>query len=213
MKHLDITFDLETCSLDVNAAVMQVAAVAWNRSAQMTDDLFIPQVVDFVANVDLQSCFFDGFDFDRKTQKFWCDQPQDVKNILMNADKYPLREVIENFFSWITDTKSMVGAETVCLWSQGADFDIAILRHICRKYDLQMPLPYHNFRDARTFIIESGAHFACKDWQTALANHNEVYSAFPNMPEDKHLVHDACYDARRTTWTLWQVFSLLPEPQ
>lgn len=34
MKTLDVTFDLETCSLQPTAAVMSVGAVAWDRTAQ-----------------------------------------------------------------------------------------------------------------------------------------------------------------------------------
>ena len=40
MKHLDITFDLETCSTKVTAAIMQLRAVAWNRNAETSDDIF-----------------------------------------------------------------------------------------------------------------------------------------------------------------------------
>lgn len=31
MKHLDVTFDLETASLSPTAAIIQIGAVAWNR--------------------------------------------------------------------------------------------------------------------------------------------------------------------------------------
>ena len=40
MKELDITFDLETCSLSSNAAVMQIAAVAWVRTHEVSESLF-----------------------------------------------------------------------------------------------------------------------------------------------------------------------------
>lgn len=40
MKELDITFDLETCSLASNAAVMQIAAVAWVRTHEVSESLF-----------------------------------------------------------------------------------------------------------------------------------------------------------------------------
>ena len=77
MKIIDVTIDLETCSLAANAAVMQVSAVAWNRHATAADELFVKNIPAFDARVDLRSCVMDGFDFDRETIKWWSNKPQE----------------------------------------------------------------------------------------------------------------------------------------
>ena len=70
MKELDITFDLETCSLASNAAVMQIAAVAWVRTHEVSESLF-KEDDSYNTGVDLRSCVMDGLDFDPKTIA-WC---------------------------------------------------------------------------------------------------------------------------------------------
>lgn len=40
MKHLDVTFDLETASLSPTAAIIQIGAVAWNRFEEKSERLF-----------------------------------------------------------------------------------------------------------------------------------------------------------------------------
>ncbi len=213
MKHLDLTFDLETCSLSVNAAVLQIAAVAWDRHAQNQSQVFLKNVPEFVANVDLRSCFRDGFDFDSSTQKWWMAQQKEVQEKVFEGDCYPLKEVAENFIAWIKDAMMITGAESVCLWAEGSDYDNAILRTILRTYNLELPFSYRCLRDARTFVIEICSHFILPDAQEGIADNNKVYSVLPKMPDDEHLTHSAIYDAIRTSWALWQAFSLLPDPE
>ena len=65
MKHLDITFDLETLSLESNAAVLQLGAVAWNRHADSPETLLVTESTPtFQTSVDLRTCVGSGFDFD-----------------------------------------------------------------------------------------------------------------------------------------------------
>lgn len=212
MKIIDVTIDLETCSLAANAAVMQVSAVAWNRHATDADELFVKNISAFDARVDLRSCVMDGFDFDRETIKWWSNKPQELKDEITNGDCYPIKEVFEQFAQWMTEAKEYSQAVVVCLWAQGADFDIAILRHVLNKYGIKLPIGYRDFRDARTFIAEVGSRMLLEDHVDGIADHGKVYAMLPDFPE-KADVHNALFDAKRTTWSLWHVISSIPDRQ
>ena len=133
--NLNITFDLETCALCPTAAVMSIGAVAWNADAE--DNPFTEGFSGdycFYRHVDLRSSFVDGFTFDGKTSEWWATQDEDAKKALLEYDDVPLRSidgVIEDFFSFIQHVQEETSAKNVKLWSQGTDFDIAILRNIC----------------------------------------------------------------------------------
>lgn len=206
MKIFDVTIDLETCSLEPNAAVLQVAAVAWQRNALASEELFFTDVPPFDAKVDLRSCVMDGFDFDRDTCRWWSQQPEQLRQEIAGGDCYPVNEVFDNFIQWLTEVKTAHKADTLCIWSQGADFDIAILRNVLRRYNLSLPTSYRNFRDARTFIAEVGSRVILSDPSEGLADHNKIYESLPPFPE-KENVHNALFDARRTSWSLWNIMS------
>ena len=211
-KIIDITFDLESLSLASNAAVLQVAAVAFNRHAETADNLFPTNLPPFESNVDIRSCVADGFDFQPATVKWWSEKPQEVKDEVLSGDCYPLSEVIEAFIQWINDIKMLTKADVACLWAQGSDFDISVLRTILRTYGMerQFPVHFHDFRDARTFIAEIGSHYMGLE-NDGLADHAKIYEKMPPYPEEGN-VHSATYDCRRTSWSVWQCFSLLPDP-
>lgn len=212
MKLIDVTFDLESLSLASNAAVLQIAAVAFDRYAIDGEELFPKSLPDFEAKVDIRSCVMDGFDFSPATVKWWSEKPQEVKNEVLSGDCYPLPDVVGSFCEWLTDIQTLTKADIVLLWAQGSDFDISVLRTILRTYGMEkkFPIPYHNFRDARTFIAEIGSRFALTGHE-GLADHSKIYASLPSYPEEGN-VHSATYDCRRTSWSLWHCFSLMPDP-
>ena len=85
MRLLDITIDLETCSLSSHAAIMQIAAVAWDRLSKDRSQMFFGKVSKpeetehFVRNIDLNSQFVEGlWDFDQKTADWWGKQKREA---------------------------------------------------------------------------------------------------------------------------------------
>lgn len=110
---IDITFDLETCALCPNAAVMSIGAVVWNRYAE--DSPFEewggrdePVYKNFSAHVDLRGMFLDGFSFDKETADWWSRQEPDAKRALLDNDSEdspcsPIDKVIKDFFDWMSD--------------------------------------------------------------------------------------------------------------
>lgn len=207
---INITFDLETCALCPTAAVMSIGAVAWNADAE--DNPFtegLPGYYCFYRHVDLRSSFVDGFTFDGKTSEWWATQNEGAKKALLEYDDVPLRSidgVIEDFFGFIQHVQEETSAKNVKLWSQGTDFDIAILRNICGKYDIEIPVSYKNFRDHRTFFLE-GAKIVCGkagvDFDERKAYQLVEKYDGPGEP------HNPVFDCKRSIFSTWQMMKRL----
>ena len=203
--NLNITFDLETCALCPTAAVMSIGAVAWNADAE--DNPFtdrFPGEYCFYRHVDLRSSFVDGFTFDGKTSEWWATRNEDAKKALLEYDDVPLRSidgVIEDFFGFIQHVQKETSSKEVKLWSQGTDFDIAILKNICGKYDIEIPVSYKNFRDHRTFFMEGANIVGGKAGKNAYSLVHEYDG--PGEP------HHPVYDCKRSIYSTWQMMKRL----
>lgn len=210
MKHLDITFDLETLGLSSYAAVMQIAAVVWDRNLKENPFVYNLdlEVESFNQAIDLRTCVFDGFEFNQDTLNWWAKQNSNLKvSLLLNEELMPINEAFSNFIYWIADVKEKYDAESVCLWCQGSDFDISILKNVCKKYQIDLPIKYTDFRDARTFILET---IYKKDaggfsFENVGINYKDI-SPLPTEFEKQELIlHNALYDCLKTTWNVWQM--------
>lgn len=215
--------DLETVATTANAAVMQVAAVAWMRDAERDPfyrnvDIDLSEDYDnpFNEYIDLRSCVVDGFDFDQKTVAWWSRQKAEAKQAVCEGLPEPVEEVFCRFIHWLESVMKDTGAESICLWCQGMDFDGAILRNICTKYDLQLPFKYQQFRDCRTIIIEAAVACCHSDRQQILTDPSKAYDFYEPLPDEYchgKVAHDALYDAVRSTWNTWQALRMIQQKQ
>ncbi len=213
---IDITFDFETCALCPTAAVMSIGAVAWNRDADgdpfgQWKDGNEPRYKTFAMHVDLRSSFLDGFTFDKATSDWWAKQNDEAKRAVLESDNEsspcsPVKYVVSNFFDWIIDVQHDTDFEDVSLWSQGTDFDIAILRNICNKYNIKIPVSHKNFRDHRTFYME-GAKFIC-DISGAEFEPRRAY-ALVDEYNGAGQAHDPVYDCKKSIYSTWQMMKYL----
>lgn len=203
MRHIDITIDIETASTAVDAAIMQIAAVAWNREA--TGEIFIKDIPPFVAHIDLRSCVALGLDFDRDTVKWWSQRPDEVKHTVLCQEAHPLADALEGFNDWLDDLREQTHCATVNAWAHGSDFDMAILRNAYTRCGCRWPFRHRDIRDSRTLILEVGAVAYGIDGHTD-NDYVDVYSRLShyNLAE----AHDALYDAVRVSK---QVFTVLNE--
>lgn len=215
---LDITIDFETCSLCPTAAVMSIGAVAWRR-----DNLHSPfynlkggkqdPASVFSCHIDLRSMFINGFTFDEKTAAWWKSKTDEAKASLLSSDSYdlpcrPIDVAVKDLFDWIEDFKKEQGEQDVCLWSQGTDFDIAILRNICYKLNINIPVHYTFFRDHRTFIYEA-ARLICNA-RGVFYRPSEVYDLVEDYKDvEKGAEHDPVFDCKRSIYSTWQMMKKL----
>ena len=215
---LDITIDFETCSLCPTAAVMSIGAVAWRRDNtaspfyNLKGDKQDPASV-FSCHIDLRSMFINGFTFDEKTAAWWKTKTDEAKASLLSSDSYdlpcrPIDMAVKDLFEWMQDFKKEQGEQDICLWSQGTDFDIAILRYICYKFGIDMPLPHTGFRDHRTFIYEA-ARLIYKAREEPYNPSKAYYLVEDYKNIEKGAEHDPVFDCNRSIYSTWQMMRKL----
>lgn len=250
-KHLDITLDLETTSLSSHAAIMQIAAVAWDRSAEDAGHMFVTKPAIAYArkaedidclcvSVDLNSQFVEGlWDFSQSASEWWRRQSDAAKHAVVghaditkgdwrrhtaavwkDPEKMVLNSALLAFDEWVKSLVQRCEAREVCLWCQGTDFDIPILRYAAECCSLSSLLPKHKFfRDCRTAIYEIVAAWLGKPDGDAPYSRLDLlndpllaYKVLPDLPESfgtRENAHGALYDCIRSTWFTWQALELI----
>lgn len=207
MKTLDLTVDLETCALTPTAAVMTIGAVAWDRYSNQTPFISHNGETDFFARIDLASCFVEGLTIDSDTQDWWKKQSEEAKKALLKGEAVDIRLAMELLFTWIEGIKQMVGAESVCLWSQGSDFDIAILRNICYQLGMELPIRYSNFRDHRTVCMEM-ADILMDEGQLEnipAKKPCKAYELVERYTDGEGITHTPLFDCKKSIYSTWQM--------
>ena len=226
MKHLDITIDFETCAMTANAAVMQVAMVPWLRDND-ADPFSFDDMDIYEGCVDLRTCVVDGFDFDQETIKWWSERNLKAKEAVTKGEPKAVDDVLIGMLNYIRELKEKHALTSIFVWCQGMDFDIAILRNLCRKYGVKLEenIPHTSFRDCRTVILEAALIEASRSLngkstrangiilpEQILAGSYDVYKMFDPLPERYSAgseAHDALYDALRSSWNTWQALKWL----
>jgi len=93
---------------------------------------------------------------DQSTIEWWAKQNEEARGIFKECETVGrnLEECMQEFVEWVAPHKGLV------VWSNGATFDIMIMEHILKSYDLAVPWHFWNQRCYRTiksiFKIENG---------------------------------------------------------
>ena len=197
MRTIDITFDLETTSLQPTAAIMSFGAVAWNRQAKNNPFLLNDNTAVGGDGKDgyghytilaphLSQQFFSGFDFDRETARWWNSQSDDAKDAIIKAKHVSCDQLIVKFYYWLRSVLDVAGADSYRLWCQGSDFDLAIFRHFLSVFDTDHLIKLHHcyFRDARTFTLEAvETIFKAGKWGELVDSPDYKYDDFRSDPQ------------------------------
>lgn len=224
---IDITIDFETTSLAPTAAIMSVGAVAWKRYDEESpffgrgDGLL--RYPTFSAHVDLRSCFVEGFTFDQSTAEWWSHQSEKAKQALLDYDDgdnpcLPIDIVIADLLGWIKDdVQEALGDTELCLWAQGTDFDIAILRYACYKLGIKFTIKHTQFRDHRTYYLE-GARLLwllnnALDHEKVRFSVDWAYKQTQDYQDiaDEGAAHDPIFDCKRSIYSTWQMMKKIRE--
>lgn len=227
MKHLDFTIDFETCSLSANAAIMQVAVVPWRRDADVEPFMSKADAEPFVNYVDLRSCVVEGMDFDPATVSWWSRQSDDAKRAVCEGLAEPVTDITVGALNYLRDIVKQYQLESICLWAHGMDVDVAILRSLCRRFDIDLEdiVPHTSFRDCRTLILEAALIEAERSMTGKSTRANGIamphqiqndptlaYKIFDPLPSQYDgIQHDAIYDATRSSWYTWQALKTLQQ--
>ena len=173
----------------------------------------------FFAHVDLRSMFINGFAFDKSTAEWWSKQSDEAKASLLGNDSdeapcQPIDVVVNDLFGWIAYIKKKLGDDEICLWAQGTDFDVAVLRYICWKLGIKLEIKHTSLRDHRTFYLE----LARIIWDAADPNEepfdlDKAYALTTDYKDitDEGAAHDPIFDCKRSIYSTWQMMKKIRE--
>ena len=216
-KLIDIVFDLETVALCPTAAPMQIAACAFSRDNLgefITDN--DGRAVILNEGVDLTTAVMAGLTFDSDTINFWTKQKEAVQLSVMQLERHQIEYVPQLLVDYARKVMKLTEADKVCIWCQGTDFDVAILRNIAYLFrdnqevenDITWPWKHTQYRDCRTYIQEMGKMlFDLND--VDVANHPRlVYDKLPQFETEQSMTHDALYDSMKSAWSVMQLMQV-----
>lgn len=136
-----VMVDLETLSTRKDAAIIQIAARAFDPN-----DASVP---------GLAFCMFisnpvDSGHVDSRTIAWWLQQKPAARiGKAMQDEGVSLAFALTEFARWLRDLQSH-NDEDLCLWSHGAAFDIAILAQAYATHGIEQPWSYRAEFDTRT---------------------------------------------------------------
>lgn len=163
MKHVMV--DLETFGRKSGCAIAAIGAVAFEEEGPLGDN-FYRAISEPVGTVDMS------------TIKWWLNQDDAVRKVLMSKDAVPHEQALSEFYQFFRDQ----GARY--LWCYGAGFDEPILRGAAG--GLAVPWDYKDVRCARTLAMVAGVQVA--HW----ADHHDALG-------------DATRQAEQVVRCLWRV--------
>lgn len=125
--------DLETLDTDITAQVLSIGA------CKFTDKGIIDK---FYINLNIKEGASFGFTKSKDTLKWWKEQRTEVLEMAVK-NAVPYTEGIDAFLEWY-------GNYSMPIWSNGADFDIPIMKHHFTVLGKTIPWKYTDARCYRT---------------------------------------------------------------
>ena len=217
-QRINIVVDLETASLQSDAAILSIAAVPFNPDGLKRNDLGLQESIfdvfpngetgeplaPFYEVINATSCFLQGMHFDMETARFWAKQDEEAKAELLSRPGLTIGQAMNAFHNYLEGIKQAYDADIV-LWAQGSDFDFPILANAYAKVlkGVKMPWDYRNKRDARSIVLDIlEARFGVEE---------KPYNRIPEITHNfKFVKHSAICDAHRTAWSVAYAKSLCP---
>jgi hypothetical protein len=141
---LDVMLDLETLGTTPGCAILQIGAVAFDRTT--FDTRIAPP---FEVTISAQNSDECGFTASPATAAWWASQPDDARRAVFTPATLPsaVFPALSAFRSWWSEIT--VGADDTILWTQG-NFDAPILEAALQKFAIPTPWKFWNVRDTRT---------------------------------------------------------------
>lgn len=140
---MNLMLDLETYATTMDACVMTIGAVVFDKSGKEIDC--------FYRRIDGESCDRLGLTRDQKTINFWAQQSGPSKfELETTINRMDIADVIREFTQFWYDNKCEF------LWCNGANFDEPILSTIYHKLGVEKPWRFFNVRCVRTLYSIAG---------------------------------------------------------
>lgn len=158
IRYDHIMLDLETLGTTADSVILSIGAVKFNLTGELDDACFYA-----VCSIGSQSRRHISGD----TLGWWIGQSEEAQKVFTSPDKMPLEEALLMLKKWVDRDDYM-------LWSNGADFDIPMVNHALRLYDIEPLVKFYNHRCFRTLKNE---YPSCPKPPFIGAQHNALMDA------------------------------------
>ena len=129
--------DIETVGTGPEACILTIAAQCFDPLVR--NDLH--KLQNFYCRVDIDSQ--PNRKIEQSTIDWWATQPLEAKDEAFNEQgRIPLEIALQNLAKVIWHCKRV--------WANGPTFDMNILEHAFKSFNMALPWQYYNVRDART---------------------------------------------------------------
>lgn len=135
----DVMVDLETLGRRAGCIVLSIGAVGFSERGLSSEFYTVVSMKD---QVQL------GLHQDPQTRTWWDSQSEEARAVLYEAEvsRITLKRALMMFNRYLTPFTF----SRVCLWGNGADFDLAILINLYAHVGLEPPWKFWNHRCFRT---------------------------------------------------------------
>lgn len=156
----DVVVDVETMSLRKDAAIVSIAAVAFDSAAGF--DTTGHSYTGVYVVVSLASSVLAGLHVDDKTVGWWRDADPRARGEIESGPSVPVGAALARVFEFIGPGRRV--------WGHGSSFDVAVLEQSAAILGIRVPWSYRDVRDTRTLFWiaeERGWVNPLRLWKTA----------------------------------------------
>lgn len=131
-----VMVDLETLDTAAGATIISIGAVKFDLNSDLIED------GGFYASVSVESNLAAGRTISESTLCWWLQQSAEAQAVF-HEPKQSVQGALDSFTEWF--------GNSTFIWSNGADFDVAILTHAYRQQGWDVPWQFWNVRCVRTY--------------------------------------------------------------
>lgn len=133
----NVMIDIETMGNTSNAAIVSIAAIAFDINTGKTGN-------QFYTTVTLQSCLDTGLHCDASTIQWWMEQNEHARKKLFDTRSMDIADALESLYKWINEN------DLLYPWGNSARFDLGLLTDAYQKINHALPWKFYNERCYRT---------------------------------------------------------------
>lgn len=140
-KIIDVMIDLETLGTDTDSVILSIGLCKFSL-----DDLLIHEnSLELFPSVESQIGHGRFMDFN--TIQWWMKQNKEAQERTFQSGRVSVENALHSIAGYIKDDAN---TEHV-VWGNGSSFDISMLEHLFKMYNIKVPWRYSNVNDFRTF--------------------------------------------------------------
>ncbi|WAR44204.1 3'-5' exonuclease [Methylomonas rapida] len=132
----DIMIDLETLSTRHDAAILSIGLCLFDITTGKIGQ-------SYQTKINMEDVTWFGH-ISADTVEWWLKQPKEAQARLLDGEKIYLAEALNRLSAWSRMAHN--------IWSNGASFDLVILRSAYERHGLTTPWHYWQERDTRTLV-------------------------------------------------------------